>query len=180
MIDAGVGGGATSLDVLSDVIITLPHYDDEWLFISGISGQYENTKIKNGNLQAGVFSNIEGIGVQNQELDKGGFNIINSPGGFATSFIGFDADDNLRMNDLDILRVRNIDFDDPASNIQGLVGLNFFAVAWLVSTSPQFPSPALQGAKLITFSITFLSSSSRRSACLTFFSSSTFFTTVIS
>jgi len=56
----------------------------------------------------------------------GGFNIINSPGGFATSFIGFDADDNLRMNDLDILRVRNIDFDDPASNIKGLVGLNFF------------------------------------------------------
>ena len=46
--------------------------------------------------------------------------------GGVTSFLGFDADDNLRMNNFDILQVKNIDFDAVGSNIQGIFAVNFF------------------------------------------------------
>ncbi len=123
-ITGGVGGGATQLNELSDVTITLPQAPFEGLFFDTGTSQYRNLKITNDMLDPGVFSQIEGIGVQTQDLDMGGFNILNSPLG--TSFIGFDADDNLRMNNFDILQVKNIDFDAVGSNIQGIFAVNFF------------------------------------------------------
>ena len=86
-IDITAGSGAQQLDELTDVDITFPQDDDEGIFFSSITNTYTNRKIVNAMLDAGagglgtIFSSISGLAIQQQDLDMGGFAIINSSGG---------------------------------------------------------------------------------------------------
>ncbi|MEE9409329.1 MAG: hypothetical protein V3V41_00190 [Candidatus Heimdallarchaeota archaeon] len=62
---------------------------------------------------------------------------INPQGGTGDNLGNHIASQDLLMSDNDILQVKNLDFDDPASSISGLVGLSFFHSGnALTSTAP--------------------------------------------